>query len=51
MDIDKLVEIREIVARLGGSTAMETAFITISFGFLGVAAAAQGVSATLRLHS
>lgn len=44
-------EIREIVARLGGSTAMETAFITISFGFLGVAAAAQGVSATLRLHS
>jgi ABC-2 type transport system permease protein len=44
-------EIREIVARLGGSTAMETAFITISFGFLGMVAAAQGVSATLRLHS
>ena len=42
--------IREIVNRLGGSTAVENSFLTIAFSILAVAAAAQGISAALRLH-
>jgi ABC-2 type transport system permease protein len=42
--------IREIVNRIGGSQAMENSFITIGFSVLAVAAAALGISATLRLH-
>jgi polyether ionophore transport system permease protein len=43
--------IREIINRFGGTNALEAAFITISFSFLGIGAAAQAISATLRLHS
>lgn len=43
--------IREIVTRFGGTSAVEAAFVAISFSFLGIGAAAQAVSATLRLHS
>ena len=42
--------IRDIVSRLGGSDALEEAFITISFSFLAVAAAAMAISSTLRLY-
>lgn len=43
--------IRDIVARFGGTSALEAAFVTISFSFLGIGAAAQAISATLRLHA
>ena len=42
--------IREIINRLGGSTAIENSFLAIAFSILAVTAAAQGVSAALRLH-
>jgi ABC-2 type transport system permease protein len=42
--------ISDIVSRLGGSQVLEDAFITISFSFLAVAAAAMAISSTLRLH-
>ncbi len=41
---------REIVARLGGTDAMEQAFITVAFTMLGMVAAAFAISLTLRLH-
>lgn len=43
--------IRDIIDRFGGTASLEWAFIAISFSFLGVGAAAQAISATLRLHS
>lgn len=42
--------VREIIARFGGTDAVESAFVAITFSFLGIAAAAQAISATLRLH-
>jgi len=42
---------REIVNRLGGTDALEAAFVAISFSLLGIGAAAQAISASLRLHS
>ena len=50
-EIGDSAQIREVIARYGGTAAVEWAFITISFSFLGIAAAAQAVSATLRLHT
>ena len=41
---------REIVARLGGTGAVEQAFITVGFTMLGMVAAAFAVSLSLRLH-
>jgi ABC-2 type transport system permease protein len=41
---------RDIVARLGGTDAMEQAFIAVAFTMLGMVAAAFTVSLTLRLH-
>ncbi|MET0701564.1 MAG: ABC transporter permease [Mycobacterium sp.] len=41
---------RDIVARLGGTDAMEQAFITVAFTMLGIIAAAFATSMTLRLH-
>ncbi|TRW79318.1 ABC transporter permease [Mycolicibacterium sp. 018/SC-01/001] len=41
---------RDIVARLGGSSAIEQAFIAVAFSMLGMIAAAFGVSLALRLH-
>ena len=41
---------RDIVARLGGSDAMEQAFIAVAFSMLGMVAAAFAISLTLRLH-
>ena len=43
-------KIRDIVNRLGGSEALEDSFITISFSFLAVTAAAMAISSTLRLY-
>lgn len=43
--------ILEIVNRFGGTSALEAAFVTISFSFLGIGAAAQAISAALRLHA
>ncbi len=43
--------IRDIIDRFGGTDSLEWAFIAISFSFLGVGAAAQAISATLRLHN
>ncbi|ODQ97851.1 ABC transporter permease [Mycobacterium intermedium] len=40
----------DIVARLGGTGAMEDAFITVGFVMLGMIAAAFAISLTLRLH-
>ncbi len=41
---------RDVVARLGGSDAMEQAFIAVAFSMLGMVAAAFALSLTLRLH-
>src|ERR1700694_953649 len=41
---------RDIGSRLGGSQALEEAFITIAFSILAVVAAASAVSSTLRLY-
>ncbi|CAN5236140.1 multidrug efflux ABC transporter permease [soil metagenome] len=41
---------REIVARLGGTAAMEQAFIAVAFSMLGMVAAAFATSLALRVH-
>src|ERR1700757_623981 len=41
---------RDIVARMGGTRALEEAFIAVAFAMLGMAAAAFAISLTLRLH-
>ncbi|BBY52827.1 ABC transporter permease [Mycobacterium koreense] len=40
----------DVVARLGGTTELESAFIAVAFSMLAMAAAAFAVSLTLRLH-
>ena len=41
---------RDIVARMGGTSALEEAFIAVAFTMMGMAAAAFAISLTLRLH-
>jgi ABC-2 type transport system permease protein len=41
---------RDIVTRLGGTTAMEQAFIAVAFSMLAMVTSAFAVSLTLRLH-
>jgi ABC-2 type transport system permease protein len=41
---------RDIVARMGGTGALEQAFLAVAFAMLGMAAAAFAISLTLRLH-
>ncbi len=41
---------RDIVARMGGTTALEQAFIAVAFTMMGMVAAAFAISLTLRLH-
>jgi len=41
---------RDVVVRLGGSSAMEQAFIAVAFSMLGMIAAAAATSLSLRLH-
>jgi ABC-2 type transport system permease protein len=41
---------RDIVARLGGTIAVEQAFVAVAFTMLGMVAAAFAISLTLRLH-
>ena len=41
---------REIVARMGGTSALEQAFIAVAFSMMAMAAAAFAISLTLRLH-
>ena len=41
---------RDIVARMGGTSALEQAFLAVAFAMLGMAAAAFAISLTLRLH-
>jgi len=41
---------RDIVTRLGGTDAMEQAFVAIAFSMLGMLASAFVISTTLRLH-
>ncbi|WP_207511541.1 ABC transporter permease [Mycolicibacter sinensis] len=41
---------REIVVRLGGTAALEQAFVAVAFTMLGMVAAAFAVSLVLRLH-
>ncbi|MEE6175764.1 ABC transporter permease [Mycobacterium sp. 050134] len=41
---------RDIVARMGGTGALEEAFLAVAFTMMGMAAAAFAVSLTLRLH-
>jgi polyether ionophore transport system permease protein len=41
---------RDIVARMGGTSVLEEAFIAVAFAMLGMAAAAFAISLTLRLH-
>ncbi|MEI6252008.1 MAG: ABC transporter permease [Mycobacteriaceae bacterium] len=50
-EIGDSARMREIIDRFGGTASLEWAFIAISFSFLGVGAAAQAISATLRLHN
>ncbi|ORW23403.1 ABC transporter permease [Mycobacterium palustre] len=42
--------VRDIVARMGGTNAIEEAFIAIAFTMMGMAGAAFAISLTLRLH-
>jgi ABC-2 type transport system permease protein len=42
--------VRDIVARMGGTTALEEAFIAVAFAMIGMVAAAFAISLTLRLH-
>lgn len=41
---------RDIVARMGGTSALEQAFIAVAFAMMGMVAAAFAISLTLRLH-
>ncbi len=41
---------RDIVARMGGTSALEQAFLAVAFAMLGMAGAAFAISLTLRLH-
>lgn len=41
---------RQIVARLGGTDAMEQAFVAVAFSMLGMVASAFAISLALRLH-
>lgn len=41
---------RDIVARLGGTSAMEQAFVAVAFSMLAMVASAFAISLTLRLH-
>ncbi|BBX68908.1 ABC transporter permease [Mycolicibacterium psychrotolerans] len=41
---------RDVVARLGGTDAMEQAFIAVAFSMLGMVTAAFAISLALRLH-
>ncbi|MCV7030544.1 ABC transporter permease [Mycobacterium sherrisii] len=41
---------RDIVARMGGTAALEEAFLAVAFAMMGMVAAAFAVSLTLRLH-
>ena len=41
---------RDIVARMGGTSALEEAFIAVAFTMMGMVASAFAVSLTLRLH-
>lgn len=42
--------VREIVTRMGGTAALEEAFVTLAFTLVGMVAAAFAISLTLRLH-
>jgi ABC-2 type transport system permease protein len=42
---------RDIVARMGGTSALEEAFIAVAFTMMGMVAAAFAISLTLRLHA
>jgi ABC-2 type transport system permease protein len=42
--------VRDIVARMGGTSALEDAFVAVAFTMIGMAAAAYAISLTLRLH-
>jgi ABC-2 type transport system permease protein len=42
--------VRDIVLRMGGSRALEHAFVAVAFAMLGMAAAAFAISLSLRLH-
>jgi ABC-2 type transport system permease protein len=42
---------RDIVARMGGTTALEEAFLAVAFAMMGMVAAAFAISLTLRLHA
>ncbi|MGH3968082.1 MAG: ABC transporter permease, partial [Mycobacterium sp.] len=42
--------VRDIVVRMGGTTALEQAFVAVAFCMLGMAAAASTISLILRLH-
>ncbi|MGA7131884.1 MAG: ABC transporter permease [Mycobacterium sp.] len=41
---------RDIVVRMGGTSALEEAFVAVGFSMLGMIAAAFAISLTLRLH-
>ncbi|WP_067667697.1 ABC transporter permease [Nocardia miyunensis] len=43
--------VQDIIARMGGASALEDAFITTAFTLLGLAAAAYAISSTLRLNT
>ncbi|BBZ12808.1 ABC transporter permease [Mycobacterium branderi] len=49
-EIGGSASVRDIVARMGGTTALERAFLAVAFCMLGMAAAAFAISLSLRLH-
>ncbi|WP_156763201.1 ABC transporter permease [Mycobacterium sp. E787] len=42
--------VRDIVARMGGTSVLEEAFIAVAYAMMGMVAAAFAISLTLRLH-
>jgi ABC-2 type transport system permease protein len=49
-EIGGSASVRDIVARMGGTSALEQAFLAVAFCMLGMVAAAFAISLTLRLH-
>lgn len=49
-EIGDSTAVRDIVTRMGGTSALEEAFIAVAFAMMGMVAAAFAVSLTVRLH-
>ncbi|MET7771867.1 ABC transporter permease [Nocardia sp. NPDC005366] len=48
--LDDSQQVKDVIARMGGSDVLQNSFITFAVSFLAIAAAAYSISAVLRLH-